>query len=226
MIFNHLNIALPYNDLVTKEENGKRVYVTPAGNEYHSITTILGATKKDIFKDWRKNVGDQEADRVIRHALTRGTILHDTAEKYLKNELTEMDCMKLMPHTKFSWNALKNVINKNINNIHFLEAPLYSDRLRVAGRVDIIAEFLKVPSIIDLKTSSSVKTKEDIESYFKQATAYSYMYEEQTGIKIESLIILMIVDGLKKVLIFKENRNNWIKDLESDIENYYASNTN
>ena len=44
-----------------------------------------------------------------------------------------------------------------INNIYLQEAALYSDQLEVAGRVDCIAEFDEVLSIIDFKTAAEPK---------------------------------------------------------------------
>ena len=75
-----------------------------------------------------------------------------------------------------------------IDNIHFQEAPLYSHEFGIAGRVDCIAEFDGVLSIIDFKTSAKRKKKEWIESYFVQETGYVKMYEERSGLKIPQIV--------------------------------------
>jgi CRISPR/Cas system-associated exonuclease Cas4 (RecB family) len=101
------------------------------------------------------------------------------------------------------------------------ETPLYSDTLRVAGRVDLIGEFDNNLSIIDFKTSSRIKSREEISTYFMQACAYSFMLQELTDIEIEDLVILMVVDNDPTPLIFQEKREDWIDPLIAEITEYY-----
>ena len=115
----------------------------------------------------------------------------------------------VMPHVRQMWRSLKKILDESINNIRMQECPLYSDELMLAGRVDLIAEYKNELSIIDFKTSSRVKTADEIENYFLQACAYSLMFEEQTGIAINQLVIIMVVEGSDKSIVFVEERDNW-----------------
>ena len=108
-----------------------------------------------------------------------------------------------------------------MNNIRSQETPLYSDTLRVAGRVDLIADFDNEPAIIDFKTSSRRKNRDDIHTYFMQACAYSFMLQELTEIEIEKLVILMVVDNDPNPIIFEEKREDWIDPLIAEITEYY-----
>jgi genome maintenance exonuclease 1 len=99
-----------------------------------------------------------------------------------------------------------------INNIHAQEIALYSDHLRLAGRVDCIAEFDGKLSVIDFKTSGKPKKKEWITNYFAQAAAYAIMYEERTGTPINRSVILIAVED-EEPQIFIESRDNYVKDL-------------
>ena len=81
-----------------------------------------------------------------------------------------------------------------------LEAPLYSDDLGVAGRVDCIAEFDNELAIIDFKTTNSIKKVEWLEKYFVQEAAYAYMYWERTGVEVDKLVTLSVAeDGQTQV---------------------------
>ena len=56
--------------------NGKRNYVTPSGELYPSITTILGEFSKASIQEWRKRVGETEANKISGKASRRGTSVH------------------------------------------------------------------------------------------------------------------------------------------------------
>jgi genome maintenance exonuclease 1 len=100
----------------------------------------------------------------------------------------------------------------SIGEIHCQELALYSDHLRMAGRVDCIAEYNGVRAVIDFKTSGKLKKKEHISSYFMQTAAYAIMYEERTGIPVPWLVVLIAVEG-DEPQVFIEKRDNWTKEL-------------
>ena len=80
---------------------------------------------------------------------------------------------------------LKDKVLSNISDIHAQECGLYSDKYKVAGRVDCIAEYNGVLSIIDFKTSTKERNDDWNENYYIQCSAYAEMYEERTGTEIE-----------------------------------------
>jgi ATP-dependent exoDNAse (exonuclease V) beta subunit len=167
--------------------------------------------------EWRKRVGEQEANRISRQASGRGTNVHTLCERYLNNE----SLGDIMPDAKEMFFSIKPYLNK-INNIHYQEVALWSNQLGLAGRVDCIAEYDGVLSVIDFKTSKRIKNAEDIQDYFWQTTAYAIMYEELVGIPINDLIIIMAVDN-EKPLIFKEKTEDHIEGLSKAIDFYHKS---
>lgn len=189
--------------------DGSRKYFTESGAAYPSVTTVLGYQSRDSILEWRKRVGDAEADRISRQASTRGTKIHLLCEKVLNNE--EIDTSNLSLLDKQMWDSFKSQLNR-IDNIHAQEIALYSDHLRLAGRVDCIAEFDGRLSVIDFKTSKKPKRKEWITNYFAQAAAYAIMYEERTGIAINRSVIMIAVED-EEPQIFIEKRDNYVKDL-------------
>lgn len=202
-----------YTDFAQDEtrEDGSRVYVNASGVGYPSATTVLSVLNKDGIKKWRERVGEEEANRISKQASTRGTKIHTLTEAYLKNEEVDFDAVKASLLDREMFNKFKSILDP-IDNIHCQELALYSDYLRMAGRVDCIAEYNGVRAVIDFKTSNRLKKKEHISSYFMQATAYAIMYEERTGIPVPFLIILIAVDG-DEPQVFVEKRDNWAKEL-------------
>jgi genome maintenance exonuclease 1 len=214
-IFEHRS-DIELKELNTETINGKRHYVTPEG-KYPSITSVLSVLSKDSIMAWRKRVGEEEANRISTQAARRGTNVHQMCEDYLNNEL---DMSKFMPNEKDMFKPLKETLDKHIGTIYAQEAPLYSNYLGIAGRVDCIAEWDGRLSIIDFKTSRKLKKKEWIHSYFQQATAYAIMWEERTGIPIDKIVIAITVDDEDEPQIFVEKRDNWVKDLINTINLY------
>lgn len=218
-IFEHIGVDLGYKDLEAVTTDSGRVYQTPSGKKYPSITTVLGHFGKHKLMEWRKAVGEEVANRVGRLAADRGTRLHTICEKYIDNE-EDVFGVKTMPHVKMMFNSIKPILDSRIGKVYLQEVPLYSDHLRIAGRVDLIAEFDGVKSIIDFKTSSRRKTAEDIKDYFEQEAAYAIMFEERTGIPIVNLVTIMAVENDKEPLVFKEHRDNHASDLIKKIRLY------
>lgn len=203
-MFTHKTI--PFNDLKTVTIDGKRFYQTPEGNTYPSVTTITGLYNKKEILEWRKRVGEEEANRISTKASSRGTRVHKLCEDYLNNEL---NTDKYMPDSVGMFKSIQPIIDQYVDNIHAIEAPLYSDYLRVAGRVDCIAEFDGKLAIIDFKTSSRQKSEDKIQNYFMQCAAYAVMFEELTGIPVPRLAIIMAVDSDHPQLFVKK-RNDYI----------------
>ena len=191
-----------------------RVYETPNGKAYPSVTAVTGLHGKAEIFAWRKRVGEEEANRISKRATTRGTRVHSLCEDYLSNKEVLVDMFD--QHT---FKSMKSSLDR-INNIHCLETQLYSDHLRVAGTVDCIAEFDGKLSVIDFKTSSRLKTRDEIHSYFQQCSAYAVMFEERTGIPVGKLVVIMSVDGEDTASIFVEKRNDWIEEFIELREDY------
>ena len=196
-------IYCPPKDLVDLESktftDGKRYYTTPEGIKLPSVTTVLGAKKKEAIMAWRDRVGHDVANAISKKATGRGTNVHTLCERYLNNE----PLGNIMPDAKEMFLPLKPLLNR-INNIHYQEQALWSVGIGMAGRVDCIGEFDGVLSVIDFKTSKRVKTKDKIDDYFAQCVAYACMYEELVGIGIDQIVIIMAVEDSEPLLFIEK----------------------
>ena len=217
-MFNHVKQLSDFAQDKTASD-GSRRYFTESGAAYPSVTTVLGYQTKDAIMEWRKRVGEEEANKISRQASVRGTKIHKLCEDILNNK--EEDTSKLSLLEKTTFQSFRPLLDR-INNIHAQEIALYSDHLRLAGRVDCIAEFDGKLSVIDFKTSGKPKQKEWITNYFAQAAAYAIMYEERTGIPVNRSVILIAVED-SEPQVFIERRDNYVKEL-LDARNYYERN--
>ena len=73
---------LDFPVLKTKTVDRKRFYVTPEGNEYPSITTVLSPRNKEGLMKWRKRVGNDVANHIASKAAVRGTKVHKMCEDW------------------------------------------------------------------------------------------------------------------------------------------------
>jgi len=191
-MFNHVDLNL--EPLKRETIDGVRYYSIPDVEELIklvSITSITSHFNKEIFVNWRKKVGDVEADRITKAATTRGTDMHTLTEHYLKND---EKLPKVPPISDFLFKIAKGELNK-IDNIYALEGPLYSKQLGIAGTVDCIGEYNGELSIIDFKTSKQPKPRNWVEHYFVQAMAYGCMLYEMRDISIKKLVIIMACEN-------------------------------
>ncbi len=212
--FDHVKLNGELPEITTESIKGKRFYVTPEGNKYPSITTVLSDRNKEGIVKWRESVGNDVANQVMRQAASRGTAVHTLIENYLNNE--ELSKQDVLPVALFV--TMKSELD-NINNIRIQEGGLYSDKLGVAGRVDCIAEYKGKISVIDFKTSTKEKKEEWVENYFIQGSAYCEMYEERFLQPIEQVVILIVTeDGA--VQTFIKDKRDYLPLLKTAIKEF------
>ena len=216
--FDHVGLNTELPNISTENIKGKRFYVTPEGNKYPSITTVLSDRNKEGIIKWRESVGNDVANQVMRQAASRGTAVHTLIENYLNNE--ELSKQDVLPVALFV--TIKSELD-NINNIRIQEGGLYSDKLGVAGRVDCIAEYKGKISVIDFKTSTKEKKEEWVENYFIQGSAYCEMYEERFLQPIEQVVILIVTeDGA--VQTFIKDKRDYLPLLKTAIKEFNEKN--
>jgi genome maintenance exonuclease 1 len=201
---------VPFVELENEYINGQRYYVLPDGvTKLKSVTTILGEkTDKTALLEWRKKVGDAEADRISNQATRRGTSIHTIAERYVLNE--ENIFRDQMPVNIDSFKPIQDTLDEHVDNIFGIEMPLYSKALGCAGRTDLVAEYDGRLSIIDFKTSRRLKKEEWIENYFLQSTVYSMMFEWTYKIAVPQIAIIITVDDEKTPQTFVTERSKYV----------------
>ena len=217
MNFSHVDLDL--QPLEREHIDGVRYYKIPDEEELIkmvSITSVTSHFNKEIFINWRKKVGNEEADKITKAATRRGNDMHTLTEHYLKND---EELPTVPPISEFLFKIAKPKLNL-INNIYALEGPLYSRQLGVAGTVDCIAEYDGELAIIDFKTSKKPKPREWIEHYFVQAMAYGCMLYEMRNISVKKLVIIMACENGECVVYEETDKAKYIKLLGEYIRKF------
>ncbi len=195
-----------------------RLYETPEGKRYPSVTTVLGKMMdKSALETWRKRVGEEEASRVSARASTRGTNVHTMCENYVLGN----DIDASMPHNMMMFNQIKKVLDEKVDMVRATECTLFSDHLKLAGSCDLIANYDGRLSIIDYKTSAKRKRKDWIEGYFLQASLYSYMLWEMTDILVKDIVIIIGVDDSLESQIFIERPQRYLEKAVDLVRSYH-----
>jgi ATP-dependent exoDNAse (exonuclease V) beta subunit len=212
---------IEFTELNTEEVNGKRHYITPDGKKYPSVTTVLSEmSDKTGLLEWRKRVGEEEANRVTTKATKRGTKIHAMCEDYIQSEST-VDQAEIMPIDTMMFKQIKAVLDSKVNNIRAVECPLYSNHLKVAGRCDLVAEYDGRLAIIDYKTSKTYKREDWIQNYFKQAALYSYMLWEMTGEKAKDIVIIIAIEDSNGAQVIRKKAQDYILEATKMVADYH-----
>ena len=226
MSFTHVDeINIP--KIKATNNNGIRLYETPDGNKYPSITTVLSVRNKKGLFEWRKRVGEDVANHIARTAASRGTKVHHMCEDYLNNmhldwpEKWKEHEKHFLPYTLFK--VLRDEALCHIDHIYAQEVGLYSDKYKVAGRVDCIADYKGELSIIDFKTSTKERTDAWNENYYIQGSGYAEMFGERTGIIVNQVVILVVTeDGI--VQEFVKQKHDYLDSLTQAIKEWRDKN--
>ena len=187
-MFNHKFLEKEELPSTTNEDG--RIYHSPVG-DLRSVTTILGDNQdKEWLKEWQKAVGKEESDRESKMATRHGSTIHNLIESYLMNAYST----PLMPTHKITMKKVMPLLDAHIHHILGIEFPLWSEKLRTAGRVDLISDWDHVLAIVDFKTSKNQLSMEEVieRGYFLQTTAYSLMLEERLGLRAQKNVIINI----------------------------------
>ena len=215
--FNHIPVDITQSELIERDDG--HYYKTPQGKIYPSITTMLQKTQSEekllSIQNWKEQ--EIASDFITQEAAIIGSETHKLIENYLNSEIP-LEHYRLLSSAHF--NNLLPFVNK-INDIHGTELSLFSDKMRLGGTSDCIAKYDGKLSIIDYKTKRSNQKEEWLIDHFIQATSYSLMFEEQTGIKVEQIVILVSSEKNTR-MEFLKNPKNYQDLLAQRIEKYYS----
>ena len=207
-------------DSTAKMVDGKRVYATPNGEFYPSVTTVIGnnAKKQAGLAKWRARVGKEKAAAISSRSASRGTTFHSITEDYLNNEL-EIKKYKDTPLPVIMFEQTKKTFDR-IGNIYLQEAFLYSKHLEVAGRVDLVAVFDDELSIIDFKTSAEPKREAYLYDYFIQETAYACCFQELYSLTVKKLVTIVACENGETQVVIKPPKKEYLLKLIAYIDEY------
>lgn len=210
---------LPNHQLPTVTVNGKRHYVTPNGNRYPSVTTVLSSMSAEGIAKWRAKVGEDVANKVSTQASGRGTRVHQIAEDYLRNKENYLE--GAMPSNIATFNQIKSYLDEHVDEVYGNEICLYSDDLKTAGKCDLIGRVHGIRTIGDFKTAKKFKKEEWITNYFYQCTAYALMLYEREKLWCPQICIMIATDedGLQP---FLKQTKQYVEEVRHFFDEWHA----
>ena len=193
-----LKIKSPYDyqEFKRKSVNGKRLYENPFGEPVPSVTTILDKTKpaeaRKALAEWKKRVGEEQAQKIASDAAGNGTMMHNQLEAWNKGTWARGE--KYTGESTILSRKMADVIMDNIENdldeVWGAEVNLCAPGL-YAGTTDLVGVYKGKPTIMDYKQANKRKKKEWIDDYFLQGAAYALAHNELYNTKIENIAIFM-----------------------------------
>ncbi len=198
--------------------DGKRHYLTPDGNKYPSVTTVLSSMNQDAIQQWRNSIGHDEAQKITTQASRRGTAVHLLCEKYVANDPNW--AKGAMPVNIELFKSIKTYLDSWCDVVYASELQMYSNELKTAGTCDLIARIHGIRTVADFKTSRKLKEREWILNYFYQCAAYAIMLQEREGVWCPQICIMIATDndGLQ---VFIDHTSKYIRDVKNFFSNYH-----
>ncbi len=221
----NFNFQYPYPiiDRVTYE-NGTRFYLDPITNhKLPSVTTILSATSLNDFSQWEERVGMKAANQQRKIGTDIGSLVHDHLEKHILSEarIEGNNIIHILAR-----NMADVIINNGLNDFQEIwgtETALYFPEL-FAGTTDVMGIYNNKQSIIDFKTSKTMKSKDKIIDYRDQLAAYKIAHDHMYNTDIEQGVILMVSRDLKfeKFIYSRDEMEAGCESFLNRVASYYG----
>lgn len=222
-MFQYKEDAPVFIDLNSISYCGLRLYKTPSGKYLPSVTTILGDKEKPWLDNWRTSLGNKKAAAETKRCADRGEAVHLMCEQFLQNIPID-EIIANQPREYITlFNRIKIALNNKVSNIRAQEVALFDEVLGLAGRVDLIADYQNVLSVIDFKTSNNFKSEDMIEDYFIQCTAYALMYFYMYGEVIENIVIIITPEKGAMPIVYKKKIDDYVAPLLRRIADFNSS---
>ena len=214
--------AIKYHDVKQINQQGKRVYQTPSGTT-PSVTTILSKTKDQTgLNEWRKRVGEQEAQRIMTEAAGVGTALHNNLERFLAGDTRQPG--NNLVHVQA--NKMADVIIENglsgVDEVWAIEQGLYYPEM-YSGTTDLCGVYKGNPAIMDFKQTNKPKKKEWVDDYYLQLAAYATAHNKVYGTNMREGHIFMCSRDLQyqQFDLWPDEFDYWADQWLSRVAEYY-----
>ena len=219
-----INSPYDYQELKRTSVNGKRLYNNPWGEPVPSVTTILDKTKpkekREALNNWKKRVGEAEAQRIVTEAANVGTQMHNMLEAWAKNE-------EYVGESTIQSRMMADTVKKNVepyldevwgSEVNLCYPGLY------AGTTDLVGVYKGKPTIMDFKQTNKPKKREWIDDYFMQGAAYGLAHNELYGTEIENIAIFMCSRDCEWQLfeVEAEEFTQWSERWSKRVEEFYV----
>ena len=215
-----LNPKYDYKPITAEtKKSGSRTYLTPSGG-VPSVTTILSKTKDMTFlKEWKKRVGEKEADKIVKRSINHGNIVHKNLENYILEGTEPVGDL-------FSKLMTKKIIDNGLSKVDEIwgcEVSLFAEGL-YAGTTDLVGVHTGDEAIMDFKNARSFRKPEWVTDYGLQTVAYAIAHNEMFDTNIrKGVIMLATQNGHYQEFVFEgEEFDRCCEEWAKRVETYYA----
>lgn len=193
-----------------------------------SVTRILDETMPDekrlVLENWRKNIGEEAAEKITKESAAVGSIMHLILEHWVKNEEVNVGSNLIHRQARQMANTIIKNSEGNLDEVWGNEVWLYYPNV-YAGITDLVGLWKGKSTILDFKQTNKPKKVEWIDDYFIQGAAYAMAHDELFNTNINNITILMCsracqmqifeVDSPKEIQMWKDK---WARR----VEEYYS----
>jgi len=194
--------------------NGRFDYKDENGIRLPAVTTILKATQPiesvAALSNWRKKVGNAEANRIAVTSRRRGELLHQWVKDYLQG-LSPTASSLIQPYCY----SVQSVLEK-LSDVQLVETVVPNYVEGYAGKVDLVARYQGVPYTIEWTTAEEPKLRvEKLYDKPLQLVAYGGAINRCYG---ETLFGNKIVNALIVVALPDEDAEIFVLEREQLLE--------
>lgn len=190
---------------------------------YAGVTKVLDKTSdKTFLEEWRKRVGDEEADKIIKESQDIGNSLDALILESFKDDFIEKDYLSEQGFYLFK--QLSNSLRK-IKPIA-LQLKIWSEKYKIMGYLDCLGYYNGELSLIDFKNSRRKKLPDHYHNYLLQCTMYCIILKVLLNIEVKQIVLLIGVRDSASPQIVIERTKDYVKEAYNRIVKYNAINDN
>ena len=193
-----------YGNGRNSRKGSRKRYYCFEGIAYPSVTAILSATKpardRQALQNWRRRIGDRQAQKITTKAAKRGTSLHSAIKYHLRQQPVPKD----VEDNPF-WHSIQPVLAQ-IDRVHLVESAIYHSEEGYAGCYDCLGEWQGELCVFDWKTASKPKKKEWIVDYCLQVAAYVSAINHFYQVNIQRGMVAIALDSQSAQLFILEGK--------------------
>lgn len=157
------------------------------GKEYPRLSVVTSQHTNIGLEEWKKRVGEEEAQRITDEAASYGTKVHEMTAYHDVGLATDLNKLLttdewLIPH----WGAWMEWLKEYVKGIIAVEVVVWSHKYWCAGRIDRVAVMVgdRSPSILDIKTGA---LNDDLGI---DLAGYGYMWNERSRRKAKRRLVI------------------------------------
>lgn len=179
-----------------EDEDGWRWYERD-GKKYLSVTLVLSCVVHEKLKSWFIRNSQNKVKTAVKNAANLGTKIHAAVEADIKGKVHKID--PEIAQAFANWKELKRTKVTPFES----EVYVYSETLGVAGQLDLLGEYNKKMSVMDIKTG-----RYDVKAGWQMA-AYKHCYEEMHNIKDLGMVGIQIPRDGSEIRTFEYEHYDW-----------------